>query len=208
MEQAEQTALYRFYDHEDRLLYVGVTQYIKVRWATHRRVKSWWYEVVRREVEWFDTRELALEMETRTIIAERPTYNITHSRDRVFKRRIRPKGWNVAANPPARPFYDAVLEEVSRRGQTKTWLVRRSGVSRSGIDNLAKQPRPPQASTVHALAKALDMDVKQALRLAGLRVDATAFPIDDATDLSQVPTDVLLAELRRRIDELARRTQS
>ncbi|MFI1728220.1 GIY-YIG nuclease family protein [Streptomyces acidicola] len=72
------TALYRLYDAEGVLLYVGITNMPNVRFATHRS-KPWWKQVLRKEIEWFDTRQPAAEAEVLAIRNEQPLYNVTNS---------------------------------------------------------------------------------------------------------------------------------
>ncbi|MGW0575149.1 GIY-YIG nuclease family protein [Streptomyces sp. NPDC002920] len=71
----ERTALYRLYDSGDSLLYVGIAKDPKVRFGQHRHDKIWWPEVAVREVEWFATREQALQKEAQAIQRELPRYN-------------------------------------------------------------------------------------------------------------------------------------
>ncbi|WP_208903947.1 GIY-YIG nuclease family protein [Streptomyces incarnatus] len=75
------TALYRLYDAEDTLLYVGIAGDPRSRWAQHARDKrdTWWPQVHTRDVEWFDTREMAEEAELAAILAERPRHNAVGS---------------------------------------------------------------------------------------------------------------------------------
>lgn len=77
----ERTALYRLYDADGRLLYVGISKRPVVRWAEHAVDKGdlWWSEVERKTVEWFDTREEAESAEVRAIREEKPEYNKAHS---------------------------------------------------------------------------------------------------------------------------------
>jgi predicted GIY-YIG superfamily endonuclease len=75
-ERGERTALYRLYDADDRLLYVGVTRDVDRRLAAHRNDKPWWPQVARRSVEWFDERGDAAKAETQAIRSETPAYNI------------------------------------------------------------------------------------------------------------------------------------
>jgi hypothetical protein len=70
------TALYRLFDSEGRLLYVGIAFDPQARWLGHSSTKSWWNEVERREVEWHDTRSHALAVESNVILNEAPLYNI------------------------------------------------------------------------------------------------------------------------------------
>ncbi|MFI6228661.1 GIY-YIG nuclease family protein [Micromonospora echinospora] len=70
------TALYRFYDQDDAVIYVGVTADLETRWMSHKREKPWWPEVSRREVEWYPDRHKALQAEAETIEREKPRYNV------------------------------------------------------------------------------------------------------------------------------------
>ena len=81
---SEPTALYRFYDSEDALLYVGITKNITQRWSQHKKTKSWWRKVASREVVWFDSRPRALLAERRAIVAERPLHNDPHDPQGLF----------------------------------------------------------------------------------------------------------------------------
>lgn len=98
---------------------------------------------------------------------------------------------------PAAPLHDRVIAELARQGRTKTWLHQHSGVARNTLDNWARQPRPPQIGTVLSVAAALGIDPEEAARLAGI----TAETVPAGADLASVDTDVLLAEVRRRIPE-------
>lgn len=81
-ESPERTALYRLYDADDRLLYVGITTSPKHRWGAHARDKTWWGEVARKDVEWFERRKSAERIEKIEIEEERPIYNRTFNGDR------------------------------------------------------------------------------------------------------------------------------
>jgi hypothetical protein len=100
---------------------------------------------------------------------------------------------------PAARFHEAVLRVLQEQGRSKNWLHNKTGVARSTVDAWAIQPRPPQARTVLAVAEALGMDRTDALRLAGVLADLTVDINDEAVALTELDTDVLLAELRRRI---------
>lgn len=74
------TALYRFYDAEDNLLYLGISYDPDGRWEAHKYwSKTWERLAVRRALEWFDTRTEALTAETAAIRAERPKFNTMHN---------------------------------------------------------------------------------------------------------------------------------
>lgn len=74
--RAARTALYRLYDAEGRLLYIGIARNPDARMRTHRSLKRWWPEVARAEIEWHSDRNGAERAEAACIVAENPLYNI------------------------------------------------------------------------------------------------------------------------------------
>lgn len=71
----ERTALYRYWDADGNLLYVGITNNPTVRHYQHVS-KPWRSSAVRRDIEWYETRGEALAAEARAIRAESPLHNI------------------------------------------------------------------------------------------------------------------------------------
>lgn len=67
--------LYRLFDSEDNLLYVGVTFMLGNRLYEHSK-KHWWPDVARRELVMFENRREALEAEREAIRTEDPRHNI------------------------------------------------------------------------------------------------------------------------------------
>lgn len=76
---SERTALYKLYDENDVLLYVGVTNNTAVRWAKHAADKPWWSDVSRQEITWHADRASALAAEKESIRAGQPRYNSEHT---------------------------------------------------------------------------------------------------------------------------------
>lgn len=72
-------ALYRFFDPEGVLLYVGITNNPARRFAQHGAARDWWYEVDTIRMERFPDRESVLLAEREAIQAERPRYNVVHA---------------------------------------------------------------------------------------------------------------------------------
>lgn len=72
------TALYRHYDADGVLLYVGISRSVTARLAQHAD-SPWDHLIARVEVERFATREEAEEAEREAIKNERPIYNRTHN---------------------------------------------------------------------------------------------------------------------------------
>lgn len=76
------TAMYRLFDEAGQLLYVGIAVNPDTRWSTHAREKTWWPQVARRTVEWFDDRPSAEAAEVAAIASEAPQFNVEHSTTR------------------------------------------------------------------------------------------------------------------------------
>jgi predicted GIY-YIG superfamily endonuclease len=72
---APATALYRFYDGDRRLLYVGITGQPRERWVAHRRKAVWWDLAAFVSVEIVPTSWQALDIERAAIRRERPLFN-------------------------------------------------------------------------------------------------------------------------------------
>lgn len=68
--------LYRMFDADGRLLYVGITLDVGERFAMHRQGKSWWPAVAVIRLEHFATREDLEAAEAAVIAAEQPAYNV------------------------------------------------------------------------------------------------------------------------------------
>lgn len=80
----ERTALYRLYDGDGRLLYIGITADPKTRFASHATYKPWWAQVARKDVTWLRaTWQEALKVEAAAILNEKPKFNRKHNAPRA-----------------------------------------------------------------------------------------------------------------------------
>jgi len=82
VDTSKATAVYRLFDNEGVLLYVGIAVDPNIRWRVHAREKTWWPSVSRRDVEWFPSRPAAEAAEVTAIASESPLYNVEHSTTR------------------------------------------------------------------------------------------------------------------------------
>lgn len=73
------TALYRWYDAANRLLYIGITNDVAVRQSSHAKRSSWAEFAARSTVQRFSTRQEAEVAEVKAIKAERPLFNRQHN---------------------------------------------------------------------------------------------------------------------------------
>lgn len=71
----EKTGLYRQFDADGVLLYVGASVAPTSRFACHRSVSGWYQQVVRIEIQWFPTYMEAIEAERIAIQDENPKFN-------------------------------------------------------------------------------------------------------------------------------------
>lgn len=70
--------LYRLFDANDHLLYIGRTNDLRKRLDRHSRVQSWWPEVARSQVETFPDLASLCAAEKAAIIGEDPTHNVVY----------------------------------------------------------------------------------------------------------------------------------
>ena len=67
-------SVYRMFDQDGALLYVGATGSMPRRLQQHAGSRPWWHEVAQITVQHFDTMDEALKVELAAIIAESPRY--------------------------------------------------------------------------------------------------------------------------------------
>lgn len=94
-------ALYRFYDTDGVLLYIGITADLGSRLTQHSDDKPWWCDVTQVHVEHHPSREAVLAAEQQAISAEQPLHNITHNRRRT--KGSRPAAQTYIAPPMLQP---------------------------------------------------------------------------------------------------------
>lgn len=74
-EQDRATAVYRFFNADGRLLYVGIAYDPAERWKDHARRTKWWKDAVNNTIDWYDTRAEAERAERTALRYEKPIYN-------------------------------------------------------------------------------------------------------------------------------------
>lgn len=75
----ETTTLYRFFDKDERLLYVGITNSMPRRAHQHSKKAQWHHHASLVTLEHFSSRQEALNAEAKAIKEEKPFYNIAGS---------------------------------------------------------------------------------------------------------------------------------
>ncbi|MEU8371240.1 GIY-YIG nuclease family protein [Micromonospora tulbaghiae] len=152
------TCLYRLYDREGRLLYIGITVNPQSRFGQHAEDKAWWPEVDTESIAlvWFDTRAEAEKLELLAVRDERPLHNVVtadaEGRTRFIKIPGRPCGRpptvltlhqeqllqdaaaaGEKADEADRKLWDAV-QAARAGGVPDVLLCERSGVSRATLN--------------------------------------------------------------------------
>ena len=79
-----ETALYRHFDADGQLLYVGISVNALIRLSQHRHA-PWFRTIARVEIEWHPTREAAEAAELAAIRMEGPVWNKAGAFDPEFR---------------------------------------------------------------------------------------------------------------------------
>lgn len=119
------TALYRLYDEAGVLLYIGISHQPDVRFEQHSKVKDWWPQVARREVQWFDDRPSAAAAEADAIRTEDPEHNGTYSPRRkrcTIRDTVAEDGLREVSLSLARPRLTEIVRGVEHGGQSVALL--------------------------------------------------------------------------------------
>lgn len=101
--------LYRHFDKDDKLLYVGVSRSADFRLVQHQRESSWGPRIVRMTVEEFDSRVEAVKAERIAITSENPIYNQSRPNSRHGTA-------NISVHLPS--MVRVQLKELAAREQT------------------------------------------------------------------------------------------
>lgn len=80
--------LYRFFDEDGTLLYIGISENPLARLDAHVTSQLWWSHVRSATFEHCGTRTEALKAEEAAIRAERPAFNVTHNEDPNLSERL------------------------------------------------------------------------------------------------------------------------
>lgn len=81
--------LYRFFDAQGNLLYVGITNDPEQRFRGHQGDKSWYHHVATAKMEHFETRAELMAAEIAAIEGEKPKYNKTYAVSPLQSVRVR-----------------------------------------------------------------------------------------------------------------------
>lgn len=114
-----ESTLYRHFDADNNLLYVGISLSAYQRFAQHKRHSKWAGQSVRMEMERFEDRKAAMAAEELAIRKEKPKFNITHNNtgDRsLTEKGWSDKGWNTGLREMSEWFYSNNFNNVVSLG--------------------------------------------------------------------------------------------
>lgn len=136
-------AVYRMFNEDGRLLYVGLTGRLSHRLGNHAE-KRWFPQVATIELEWFPTKAAAALAEQHAIRNERPLLNIVGNREHLHRHR---KSGFPSAGPVAVPGVHADAPELTVReavedgvfGLTSNLERARKRVQRAGLEPVGRR---------------------------------------------------------------------
>jgi len=126
------TQLYRHFDANGNLLYVGISISAMVRLSQHKDFSPWYADVARVEIENFPTRQDAMRAEREAVRTESPTHNIhhQHAEQRVKKQPLSERSRDLleAKIVDFHPVYTlAEVADLLQMGRAHTARVIESG---------------------------------------------------------------------------------
>ena len=131
------SALYRFYDVSPRLLYVGVTDSPAARWGQHAATAPWWADVAIKTIEWYPTRQAALDAEDAAIAAENPV----HNKRRPLAEQMTTRSWYMPEDSAAQ--LEALIDDLRLSGglSKRTIMVACVSVAETYRDEVEAEAR-------------------------------------------------------------------
>lgn len=143
------TTLYRLFDGDGRLLYIGVTDELDRRMGVHSRLKPWWPQVSATRTESFESRSAAFVAEAAAIANEQPLHNVRVARPAV--------GLLGQTLRTLRQDRGLTVEKLAAKADTAAKTIYRI---EAGEDCTMR--------ILDRIATALDMDLLAFLRLLGI----------------------------------------
>jgi hypothetical protein len=142
-------ALYRHFDAQGALLYVGVTSNIVARSKQHSKRSHWWHSVARTTTTLCETRTQAYALERATILEEGPRFNVVYGGDAATRKakaqrkrypRHRPAPPALVATAhPMRGLPTRVVNALGKAGvSTREQLAAMSTMQRLCVPNIGR----------------------------------------------------------------------
>lgn len=88
---SKKTALYRHYDINGNLLYIGISLSAINRLSQHKNTSEWFNSIAKVDIEWFNDRESAILAEMEAVRLENPKFNIFLKDRKPHTKRLKKK---------------------------------------------------------------------------------------------------------------------
>jgi len=142
------THLYRHYDKDDNLLYVGISLSAYARLSQHILISEWAGISVKMTIEHFSNRQDALDAERIAIAIEKPIFNVIHNKKEVKDQEqeyIRVYSENVCklsriesgATTMLLPLIELMSSNniIDTRNELKKYIAQHSGITIQALSN-------------------------------------------------------------------------
>lgn len=143
------TALYRHFDADGTLLYVGVSDCLSTRDKQHAATSHWHDEVCLTKTEWLIDRTTALKKERAAISAEKPRHNIR------FASAISASESLSDLAPPD------IIAHIRESGRTVAAVCREADITRETFYKVIKPGAPANLGTILAISRATGLKPSQ-----------------------------------------------
>jgi hypothetical protein len=131
--------LYRHFDSDGRLLYVGISMSTLIRLRQHKMVSHWFESIVRVEIEYHESREAAMNAEQRAVVDENPLHNIAL---RQIAAKVAGEAKEVIATRIAPEIKRKIDLEAARLDSDPAWVLRKIVEAWAGL------PPPKQKAAI------------------------------------------------------------
>jgi len=150
--------VYRLYDADSNLLYVGCTKYLANRLKAHSKDKEWWPDVVRVDETPVGGLNEAADLEERFYLEGAPRYNGQRHLRYPSQHAHSPRRLNVG-----RHFGDKLKYERFAQTLTQRQLAKMASISHATLVNIERNQVDPHVSTIRRLADALGVEPRELL---------------------------------------------
>jgi excisionase family DNA binding protein len=136
--------LYRHYDRDGTLLYVGVSLNAIHRLSQHKGCSDWFDQIARVEIESFGNREAALVAERRAIDSENPRCNVLFARRGPrWRQHVQDSADDITRSVVFKPIYtvEQVAELLDARPAAIRKLIESGKLGAVAIENGRHKPR-------------------------------------------------------------------
>lgn len=138
-------ALYRHFNADGALLYVGMSAAPAQRMTHHASNSAWGREIATVELQWFDSKREALEAERQAIETEAPEYNCQHG---LRKRGATPRKFSGHDNSE---LIATIETHLAQTGEPATTFSYRAVGDKSFLARLKKGVEPKASTRQKAL---------------------------------------------------------